>query len=291
MGVETFESPLDGRDFVAVQLSDLHVSIEPLHGELDTIALARATIAHVAALDPDVVVVTGDLVAHGEAEEYETCRAILDALSLPYYVLPGNHDRREALVAAFGAQTTPDGFVQYAVDDYAVRMVVLDTLCEGFDGGELDERRLAWLRDTLATERDRPTIVFMHHPPFVHGIEWVDSFGFAGAGEFADIIRGCPHVVRVACGHVHRPIQAALGSALVCVAPGNADHVRLDLRPGGRPAFVTDPRAVLVHALVGETLVTHTSYVRSAQTFEMAAEASADLGRRNLGSPLPRIEP
>ena len=53
---------------------------------------------------PDVAVVTGDLVEHGSAAEYEHLRALLAALVMPVFVIPGNHDSREGMREAFGRE-------------------------------------------------------------------------------------------------------------------------------------------------------------------------------------------
>ena len=53
---------------------------------------------------PDCVVVTGDLTDCGLPEEYEIVRDCLAALSMPVFVIPGNHDRRENLAAVLRAR-------------------------------------------------------------------------------------------------------------------------------------------------------------------------------------------
>src|SRR5438477_2286429 len=101
---------------------------------------------------PDVAVVTGDLVDHGEPPEYEHLRALLAPLAMPVFVIPGNHDAREPLRAAFAADgyLPTDGFLQYAIEDYSVRLIGLDTLIPGQGGGLLCAEQLAWLDHALA---------------------------------------------------------------------------------------------------------------------------------------------
>ena len=65
-------------------------------------------LAKVAACKPDVVLITGDCVNSGSAAEYARFQALLRPLTMPVYVIPGNHDNREQLLAAFGGQgSTP----------------------------------------------------------------------------------------------------------------------------------------------------------------------------------------
>ena len=91
-----------------LQLSDLHVCAPGgrVAGRLDTPAILRAAIdrllARLDAISPvDAVLVSGDLSDDGTAESYDFVREQLDRLGLPLLVLPGNHDARDALRAAF----------------------------------------------------------------------------------------------------------------------------------------------------------------------------------------------
>ena len=66
-------------------------------------AILERAVAHVNALDPrpDVVLATGDLVDGGKPEEYARLRRLLAPLAMPVYLIPGNHDARDALRAVF----------------------------------------------------------------------------------------------------------------------------------------------------------------------------------------------
>lgn len=66
-------------------LSDLHF------GHHDT-AVADALAADIIAAAPDLVVVSGDFTQVGTEREFIAARAFLDALQLPFFAVPGNHD-------------------------------------------------------------------------------------------------------------------------------------------------------------------------------------------------------
>ena len=57
-----------------------------------------------------------------------------------------------------------------------------------------------------------PTVIFMHHPPFTTGIARMDEHGRANAAELADVVARHRQVQRIVCGHLHRSIQALVGS-------------------------------------------------------------------------------
>ena len=87
------------------QISDLHVKPpgQLLYDRIDTAGFLERAVAHVMPLDPlpDLVIMTGDLVDGGKPEEYALLRRLLAPLPMPVYLIPGNHDARDALRAAF----------------------------------------------------------------------------------------------------------------------------------------------------------------------------------------------
>src|SRR5467141_267282 len=95
---------------IVIQLSDPHIVApgELLYGRVDTAEFLARSVAEINRLDPlpDVAVMTGDLVDHGNPAEYEHLRRLLAPLAMPIFVIPGNHDAREPLRAAFAAGRT-----------------------------------------------------------------------------------------------------------------------------------------------------------------------------------------
>ena len=250
------------------QISDMHIKApgKLLYRRIDTAGYLERAVAHVMALDPrpDIVLATGDLVNNGKPEEYAALRELLAPLALPLYMIPGNHDARDEMRAAFPDHTylPPTGFLQYAIDIHAVRLIALDTLTVGKPHGELCEERLGWLDARLA-ESDRPTLLFMHHPPFDCGIAAFDIAKVnVGAERFAAIVRRHPNVERVMCGHVHRPIQVRWAGTMASIAPSTAHQATLDLRPEPRLSMKMEPPGLALHQWrPGTGLVTHVSYI------------------------------
>ena len=257
---------------IIAQITDTHVLPEgrKLGGLIDTGTQLEAAVARLNGLSTpaDVVLVTGDLADDGGRESYAVLRERLAALDCPFHLIPGNHDRRQLLVEAFPdhAYLPRTGFLQYAIEDHAVRLIALDTLIEGRDDGVLCEERLAWLDAALAAERDRPALVFMHHPPFESGIRWMDAMGLSGASGLRAVLGSHPQVRLVVCGHIHRPFHTVLGGVPVAVAPSTAWQVHLDLAPEAGPQAALEPAAAFLHVWNGDAFVTHTSYVIAGAT-------------------------
>jgi len=247
------------------QITDTHVRApgKLLMGRVDTAAFLAAAVAAVNRLDPpaDLVLLTGDLVEAASAEEYAHFAALIAPLKAPAYLIPGNHDAREALRAAFpGHRYLPrEGFIQYALEDWPVRILALDTLIPGQGGGELCSERLAWLERALAAAPGRRTLVMMHHPPFPSGIPHMDRYGLANAGALAAVIARYPNVERIAAGHLHRSIQARFAGTVATTCPSAAHQIALDLLPEMPLRYIFEPPAFQLHLCSDAVgIVTHT---------------------------------
>ena len=264
------------------QLTDTHIKTAGrlAYGRVDTSAMLADAVEALRRLDPqpDLLVITGDLVDLGSAEEYACLRAILAPLSQPLLVIPGNHDEREALRNAFanGGYLPASGFLHYAVDDYPLRIVGLDTLIPGQGGGELCGERLDWLARTLAERPAAPTLILMHHPPFVTGIGYMDRIGLQGRLAFAALLEQHPQVQRVLCGHLHRTIHAVVGGRSVLTSPSTAHQVALDLREQAPSAFRMEPPGFMLHRWADGVLVSHVANIGDfAGPFPFFDEAGA----------------
>ncbi len=251
------------------QITDLHIKPRGAlaYRVVDTAAYLRNCIAHILAQPqrPDVVVATGDLTDSAQPEAYAHLRQLLAPLSMPVYLLPGNHDSREALRAAFPDyrylfQMEP--FIQFAVEAPPLRLIALDTVIPGRSDGELCAERLAWLEARLAEAPERPTLIFMHHPPFATGIGHMDRIGLANAPALEAIVRRYPGVERVLCGHLHRPIEVRFGGTIASTSPSPAHQVALDLDPDAASQFLLEPPAYRLHWWhEGRGVVTHTAFI------------------------------
>ena len=251
------------------QLTDLHIVPEGTlaYGRVPTNQMTACAIDRIRALspEPDVVLVTGDLTNCGRPEEYRLLSEQLARLRQPVFVLPGNHDRRENLLDGL-RQLLPGTLrgskITYAVDEFPVRLVMLDTVVPGHGHGELDAVSLAWLDETLRSQPGKPTIIAMHHPPFLCGIEHMDEIALRDPEPFAQMIARNPQIERIICGHHHRPVIVRFAGTIASIAPSVAHQVKLNLTPGAAGMFVMEPPAFQLHRWTEETgLVSHTAYV------------------------------
>jgi 3',5'-cyclic AMP phosphodiesterase CpdA len=246
-------------------LSDPHVRPdgELYQGVVDSNAQFAAAIAQINAFAPrpDLVLLSGDLVDHGHAEEYDMLVRLLGPLEVPVLAIPGNHDEREAFRQAFAGQAwlPAQGPIDYAVGDRGpLRIVALDVTLPGQHHGAVSKEGAAWLDRMLAAEPSRPTIVMMHQPPFDTGIPYMDLYSCREGSRLSAVLARHPQVERLLCGHVHRVMQLRFGGTMLCTAPSTTTTIALRLQPAASPASHIEPPAMLLHHWrTGTGLVTH----------------------------------
>jgi 3',5'-cyclic-AMP phosphodiesterase len=250
------------------QITDPHVmrSGKLVYGALDSTAHLARAIDRLNTLEPrpDVVLITGDLVDAGSAEEYARLRAELDRLAMPYRLIPGNHDARDTLRAAFPEQPWPRdaAFCHYVDDAWPLRLIGLDSLVPGEVAGWICAQRRDWLARQLAAAPERPTLIFVHHPPFATGIAHMDALPLREADAFARVVSAHRNVVRVISGHVHRAMSAMWGGTLCTTCPSTAHQFALDLVPEKIVRWAAEPPGFQLHRYAaGIGLVTHTGVI------------------------------
>lgn len=249
------------------QITDIHLGFEQGNpNELNRLRLDE-TLRTLAALSPrpDLLLVSGDLADAGDDDiSYAQLKEAIARLPFPVFPALGNHDGREAFRRHFPLVPFADGFGQYAIEDYAVRILVLDTLDEGRHGGQFCEVRAEWLRRRLAEQRERPTLIVLHHPPIESGLSWMTEDPEAEwVRRLEAIVSGAGNVVALVAGHLHRPVVSRFAGTALIVCPSTAPQVALDLGeidpevPDDRPMIVADPPGYALHLWTGRTLLTH----------------------------------
>ncbi|MDT7543685.1 MAG: hypothetical protein QOE33_3589 [Acidobacteriota bacterium] len=147
-------------------LSDLHF------GRIDP-ALLAPLVESVAAAQPDVIAVSGDLTQRARSAQFQEAREFLDSLPrVPQIIVPGNHD--VPLWNAFKRFMQPLGnFRRYITDDLApfysdaeVAVVGVNTARSSTTKyGRINVRQVERVRELLCDLDERVTkIVVTHHP-------------------------------------------------------------------------------------------------------------------------------
>lgn len=254
------------------QITDTHVGFEPEAGDEEFNFLRfRMAIDHLLEqhVQPDILILSGDIADKGASEAYERIKRTIARCEFPVHVMTGNHDRRDRLLEAFPDCPTIPGaagkrYAQYSLDVNGLRVLCLDTLKHGRHGGAFCEARAEWLAAELAAQPETPTLIVMHHPPVIAGIDWMDPRPHeAWLLRFRAAIEGHDQIVGIACGHLHRPVASMLDGLPVTITPAVAPAVSLDLRPvdfhkaDNRGIVDAEPPGYSLHRWKDGKLVTH----------------------------------
>ena len=268
-----------------VHISDLHFLCKGVlsFGKVDTHAHLERCIKSIMAFEPspDIVLITGDLTNDGDLPTYRVLAEKLGDLRQPYYLIPGNHDDRELIRAAFPAinQLSPAGPLHYSIENWPVRIIALDSSVDGKPYGSLGEAQLDWLSRTLDADRNKPTLVMLHHPPFKTGIGHMDWSMLQDGEGLGAVISDHPQVERVLSGHVHRAVQTRFAGTIAQIAPSIAHQVKLTLREGRGP-WIMEPPGFLLHQWNTEGgLTTHELSIGNF-------EPEGDFGSPHTGEPV-----
>jgi len=186
-----------------------------------------------AKLQPDFLLVTGDIVSQKSRDAAFASRDLLDSLHIPYYPTGGNHDfvsehTRSLFLEVFGAHL-PEGDTVYSFTHKGLHFCVLDpwwkwsdgTLCacseasvaESIDFSLAGARwaipphQFAWLEDDLE-EHPEPTILAMHYPAIpipkrMHRPGMKDAGCLDNGDLLLDVLQRFPQVRAIFSGHVH----------------------------------------------------------------------------------------
>jgi alkaline phosphatase D len=157
-----------------VQISDPHVSrARPFFSANFERALRAA-----AALTPDAVIVTGDLTIDGadSADDLVYARELAEAVSVPVYCLPGNHDAGEEPGSEDAGQPINTKRLTRYLDVFGTdrhtfrlgewQIIGLNSQLFG-TGLEAEGAQWEWLLGALRDAAGSPIAFFLHKPLFI----------------------------------------------------------------------------------------------------------------------------
>jgi 3',5'-cyclic AMP phosphodiesterase CpdA len=217
---------------IIAQISDTHIALDTPDADQRMRDFA-STVTDINALDPapDVIVHTGDIVHNGRADEYGKAVATLAKARVPVYVMVGNKDDRANLHEAFsgcGYLSANSDFIDYAIEDFPVRLIMLDTLNPASNKGDFCPGRVARLIELIDAETSKPIVVFTHHPPFEVSVG-PDPVHFEPPNTMVELRRALQHsgrVIALISGHVHRAASGHVGSIPATIMPCVATSLR-----------------------------------------------------------------
>ncbi|KXF83140.1 phosphodiesterase [Enterovibrio coralii] len=239
-----------------LQITDTHIVAPPnkVSKVLDTYSLFQQAVNKinkdlVKLGKIDAIIVTGDISDRGDEESYKAFQELITQLHIPYFVIPGNHDRREAMRTCFTSLQSTNLSEEinwiHAFPDLDV--IGLDTVIPNSGAGRLSETALTFLADSLQQSKDRPALIALHHPPFESGIQFMDAIGLDGANAFSEILAQSERDIRVICGHLHNSIVCSVGGKTVLSSPSTASSFVTDHRDNAPVGFTQQAGGYMLH--------------------------------------------
>jgi len=218
---QTLPTPSGPRRSVVATVNDVHFG-ELAAGQIDDFTIGpirrpaadadpypevmnRVAVDEMARIEPDAVVVKGDLSLDGAPEEWEAFeRCYRDPFGDRLHVVRGNHD---------GYRFQADYAGDQRIDLAGVTIALLDTVIPGATTGDVTATQADWL-DALADESSQPVIVMGHHQQWIAGPgsdpgeakRSDDYFGLHpdGSDRLDDVAARRRSIVAYAAGHTHR---------------------------------------------------------------------------------------
>jgi 3',5'-cyclic AMP phosphodiesterase CpdA len=211
------------------QISDVHFG-----GALSLPAETMEAVAEdVRSIDPDVVVVAGDLTYTGYEWEYEEAAVWLRTLEFPQIVIPGNHDGRNVgrvhfrrlfgdPYSRYRAAFEPERAERLRATGFTV--VALDSSEPDLDEGRVGEERYPWIRDGFEEDDDIKIVAVHHHLISVPGTGRERNIVHDAGDLLLTLTR--MDVDLILSGHKHVPFFWGLNGILLC-SSGTAGTRRL----------------------------------------------------------------
>lgn len=184
--------------------------------------LLSRTIEELNDLDPDVVVVTGDMTDFGFEQEYKTVDSFLSLLKCKRRLLvPGNHDSRNVgyvhFEEIFGERNS---LLEYG----GARILGTDSSEPDLDNGRIGRERYRWMQDQFADPDEFKIFALHHHLLPVPGTGRERNIVY-DAGDLLEVLLSCG-VDLVLCGHKHVPYVWRIEN-MVVINAGTASSLRL----------------------------------------------------------------
>ncbi len=226
------------------QISDIHISSLGDHHDLLSGQAAGFLMNICGELnrrdDLDFVLITGDLFDTASQQEFDRFQEAIKTLQKPYYVIPGNHDRRSPesdsglthrdFAQHFNPQievrpTSPAAQMGYwSINlNSKIQLIGLDSIKDDDWSGVVDAIQLEWLEDELKTHADKLIILAVHHP--LHKLSPIDDlprwykFVCDNGGEIMALLDRYPQVKIVLTGHHHLSKADLLNNRLHLACP------------------------------------------------------------------------
>lgn len=143
---------------VIAHISDLHVS-DTAFDE----AIFMEALSEINKLQPDMIILTGDITDNGYYREFKQAVKYLDMFEAPVFAVPGNHDARNLGNQSFEELIGENSWKLTKEDDFMV--IGLDSSSPDENRGHVGKPQRMWMEHQLdqCVINDLSSIIALHH--------------------------------------------------------------------------------------------------------------------------------
>lgn len=179
----------------------------------------KSLLKKVIAIQPDLLLATGDLSEDGSRVSYKVLKTLFKPLGVPVLALPGNHDDANLL-----AETFPGSPVDtIAVSNHGPwRIIRLNSCLPGKPEGRFSEKLLLELEDFLLRHEKHPLLISLHHQPIEIGSPWIDKYRLIDSEALLQLVDHYPNIKAVTWGHIHQAFETNRNGTAMLGSPSSA---------------------------------------------------------------------
>lgn len=187
---------------IIIQITDTHLMDQP---ELTFVKMNPESSFHAVIEDMlqsypeiDAIVHTGDLAQIAKPETYARYQAFMQRLNIPFYQIPGNHDK-----ADFFPFLRPEP-IPGVLSLGNWRIVLLNSAVPHKIDGWIQSEQLQHLSTILNETQEQYVVLACHHHPLDMQSNWIDQHKLKNTEELQTLLQQHSQIRVVICGHVHQ---------------------------------------------------------------------------------------
>jgi len=271
---------MNDNSLTIAQASDFHICSNGkfAYEVSDTVKGLKNFIKHINKLSfsIDLLCITGDLSDDGTISSYEIVKKSLSVLTIPYYIIPGNHDNKKNMASVFNEHKYLKNYIDnrifHSFTINNIKIILLDSVSPGDPHGSLTDGILKAMEDELDTNKN--SLVFLHQPPFPSGIGFMDNQPYFNRDKLLNILRKAENLLLVGCGHIHRAMFSRKDGVNFSLAPSIAMQLDLNLNDTAPGDFVLETPGYLIHRIsmagsLAPEITTHTVQITDKKEMEI----------------------
>ncbi len=192
--------------FTFVQICDTQLGFSDYQKDL---ASFRRAVARINELNPDFVVICGDLVNTADDRSFSDFKEIKESFKMPCYCVPGNHDiGNQPAAESLHYYRRMIGKDYYEVEHKGATFLFVNTQLWKENLPNESEQQDVWLKERLqkAAGKGRPVFMVGHYPLFCRQADEADEYMNLPMEKRRELLTLYEqfHVVAVLHGHTHK---------------------------------------------------------------------------------------